>query len=162
MADIRVLVFDSGTFNRAELSKMTEQELWHLWEKDDDEAQVRMYSLDEFSCAFNDEEVNYQNWLYFVDYDNIKQSGATTEDEDDNTVAVVVLQFDDDDNFKKAQRIFDSEGESKYWAADWNENTRTIYFTDGGDLQSLSADLIKELDQYGIMGYTRIIRQPIA
>ena len=87
---------------------------------------------------------------------------ATTEDEDDNTVAVVVLQFDDDDNFKKAQRIFDSEGESKYWAADWDENTRTIYFTDGGDLQPLSADLIKELDQYGIMGYTRIIRQPIA
>lgn len=85
---------------------------------------------------------------------------AATESEDGNTVAVVVLQFDDDDNFKKAQRIFDSEGESKYWAADWNENTRTIYFTDGGDLQSLSVDLIKELDQYGIMGYTRIIRQP--
>ena len=88
--------------------------------------------------------------------------GATTEDEGDNTVAVVVLQFDDDDNFKKAQRIFDSEGESKYWAADWDENTRTIYFTNGGDLQALSADLIKELEHYGIMGYTRTIRQPIA
>ena len=72
--DIRVLVFNSGTFNRAELSKMSEQELWQLWEKDDDQAQVQMYYLDEFSCAFNDEEVSYQDWLYFVDYDNIKQS----------------------------------------------------------------------------------------
>ena len=72
--DIRVLVFNSGTFNRAELSKMSEQELWQLWEKDDDQAQVQMYYLDEFSCAFNDEEVSDQDWLYFVDYDNIKQS----------------------------------------------------------------------------------------
>ena len=71
--DIRVLVFNSGTFNRAELSKMSEQELWQLWEKDDDQAQVQMYYLDEFSCAFNDEEVSDQDWLYFVDYDNIKQ-----------------------------------------------------------------------------------------
>lgn len=72
--DIRVLVFNSGTFNRAELSKMSEQELWQLWEKDEDQAQVQMYYLDEFSCAFNDEEVSDQDWLYFVDYDNIKQS----------------------------------------------------------------------------------------
>ena len=71
--DIRVLVFNSGTFNRAELSKMSEQELWQLWEKDDDQAQVQMFYLDEFSCAFNDEEVSDQDWLYFVDYDNIKQ-----------------------------------------------------------------------------------------
>ena len=74
--DIRVLVFNSGTFNRAELSKMSEQELWQLWEKDDDQAQVQMYYLDEFSCAFNDEEVSDQDWLYFVDYDNIKQDAG--------------------------------------------------------------------------------------
>ena len=69
--DIRVLVFNSGTFNRAELSKMSEQELWQLWEKDEDQAQVQMYYLDEFSCAFNDEEVSDQDWLYFVDADNV-------------------------------------------------------------------------------------------
>ena len=74
--DIRVLVFNSGTFHRAELSKMSEQELWQLWEKDDDQAQVQMYYLDEFSCAFNDEEVSDQDWLYFVDYDNVKKEDA--------------------------------------------------------------------------------------
>ena len=74
--DIRVLVFNSGTFNRAELSKMSEQELWQLWEKDEDQAQVQMYYLDEFSCAFNDEEVSDQDWLYFVDADNVKEKPA--------------------------------------------------------------------------------------
>lgn len=79
--DIRVLVFNSGTFKRAELSKMSEQELWQLWEKDDDQAQVQMYYLDEFSCAFNDEEVSDQDWLYFVDYDNVKKEDAEPKNE---------------------------------------------------------------------------------
>lgn len=77
--DIRVLVFNSGTFKRKELSKMSEQELWQLWEKDDDQAQVQMYFLDEFSCAFNDEEVSCQDWLYFVDYDNVKKEDAEND-----------------------------------------------------------------------------------
>jgi len=74
MADIRALVFNSGTFDsRADLGKMSEKELWQLWEKDEDQVQVQMYYLDEFSCAFNDGEISNQDWLYFVDYDNIKQ-----------------------------------------------------------------------------------------
>ncbi len=72
MADIRVLVFNSGTFSRKELSKKSQAELWQLWEADDDQAQVQMYYPDEFSCAFNDEEVSDQDWLYFVDLDEIK------------------------------------------------------------------------------------------
>lgn len=73
MADIRALVFNSGTFRREELNKKSERELWQLWEADDDQAQVQMFYLDEFSCAFNDEEVSDQDWLYFVDLDNIKE-----------------------------------------------------------------------------------------
>lgn len=72
MADIRVLLFNSGTFRREELSKKSERELWQLWKADNDQAQVQMFYLDEFSCAFNDEEVSDQDWLYFVDLDNIK------------------------------------------------------------------------------------------
>jgi len=79
MADIRALVFNSGTFRREELNKKSERELWQLWEADDDQAQVQMFYLDEFSCAFNDEEVSDQDWLYFVDLDNIKQDDPLTE-----------------------------------------------------------------------------------
>jgi len=92
--DIRVLVFNSGTFNRAELSKMSEQELWQLWEKDDDQAQVQMYYLDEFSCAFNDEEVSDQDWLYFVDYDNIKQDA-----EPQKVWVVSIVEYKADENY---------------------------------------------------------------
>jgi len=71
--DIRVLVFNSGTYHRADLSRKSEDELWNLYLADMNtrKEQVQMYYLDEFSCAFNDEEVSDQDWLYFVDYDNI-------------------------------------------------------------------------------------------
>jgi len=71
--NIRALVFNSGTYQRSALSKMSEQDLWNLYQKDEKDgmAQVQCYELDELSCAFNDEEVSDQDWLYFVDLDNI-------------------------------------------------------------------------------------------
>lgn len=71
--EIRALVFNSGTYERADLSKMTEKELYELYQQDEKSgmAQVQCYTLDEFSEAFNDEEVSDQDWLYFVDLDEI-------------------------------------------------------------------------------------------
>ena len=99
MADIRALVFNSGTFRREELSKVSERELWQLWEADGGQAQVQMFYLDEFSCAFNDEEVSDQDWLYFVDLDNIKQDDPLTEYSEDyrKGIAYVMEQLDEDD-----------------------------------------------------------------
>jgi hypothetical protein len=99
MADIRALVFNSGTFRREELSKKSERELWQLWEADGDQAQVQMFYLDEFSCAFNDEEVSDQDWLYFVDLDNIKQDDPLAEYSEDyrKGIAYVKEQLDEDD-----------------------------------------------------------------
>ena len=104
--DIRVLVFNSGTFNRAELSKMSEQELWQLWEKDDDQAQVQMYYLDEFSCAFNDEEVSGQDWLYFVDYDNVKKEDAEPKNELFVRLGIYINPTDEElDNLIKQKKL---------------------------------------------------------
>ena len=125
--DIRVLVFNSGTFNRAELSKMSEQELWQLWEKDEDQAQVQMYYLDEFSCAFNDEEVSDQDWLYFVDYDNIKQS-----DENHAKVWVMTQESCVDGEVHFNVVVCDSEETAKAQMQkeiDWLKN-ESIHFRD--------------------------------
>ena len=72
--DIRALLFNSGTFNRADLNKKSEQELYNLWNASADkgDAQVIMYYLDEFSCAYNDEDVSPQDWLYFIDFDEVE------------------------------------------------------------------------------------------
>ena len=76
------------------------------------------------------------------------------ESEDGETVAVVVLNFSDAENFKRAQRFFDSDGPSQFWAGDWDENARTIEFTEGNDPERLAAALIEEMEREGITGYT--------
>ena len=75
-------------------------------------------------------------------------------DEEGETVAVVVLTFIDADNFKKAQRFFDSDGPSQFWASDWDEQARTIEFVEGNDPDALGAALIEEMQAEGITGYT--------
>lgn len=137
--DIRVLVFNSGTFNRRDLSKMTEKELYDLWNADET-AQVQMYHLDEFSCAFNDEEVSSQDWLYFVDFDNVKEESEpekvwvlgehyTSDWSDDCDVILGAF-----DSLKKAEKAaddifdevmanhpeWDKEDDSKRYAVDPN------------------------------------------
>jgi len=76
------------------------------------------------------------------------------ESEDGETVAVVVLNFSDTENFKRAQRFFDSDGPSQFWAGDWDESARTIEFAEGNDPDRLAAALIEEMEREGITGYT--------
>ena len=80
------------------------------------------------------------------------------EDSDENdegdTIAIVRVTFSDAENFKRAQRFFDSDGPSRFWAGDWDENARTIEFAEGNDPERLAAALIEEMEHEGITGYT--------
>ena len=76
------------------------------------------------------------------------------ESEDGDTIAIVRVTFSDSDNFKRAQRFFDSDGPSQFWAGDWDENARTIEFCEGNDPERLAAALIEEMEREGITGYT--------
>ena len=76
------------------------------------------------------------------------------EDEDGDTIAIVRVTFSDTENFKRAQRFFDSDGPSQFWAGDWDENARTIEFAEGNDPERLAAALIEEMEREGITGYT--------
>ena len=82
-----------------------------------------------------------------------------TEDSDESesegdTIAIVRVTFSDAENFKRAQRFFDSDGPSQFWAGDWDENARTIEFAEGNDPERLAAALIEEMEREGITGYT--------
>lgn len=76
------------------------------------------------------------------------------ESEEGDTIAIVRVTFSDAENFKRAQRFFDSEGPSQFWAGDWDENARTIEFAEGNDPERLAAALIEEMEREGITGYT--------
>lgn len=86
--------------------------------------------------------------------DIFKEDSDENDEEDGDTVAVVVLNFGDAENFKRAQRFFDSDGPSQFWAGDWDENARTIEFVEGNDPEQLAAALIEEMEREGITGYT--------
>lgn len=76
------------------------------------------------------------------------------ENEEGDTIAIVRVTFSDAENFKRAQRFFDSDGPSQFWAGDWDENARTIEFVEGNDPDALGAALCQEMDAEGITGYT--------
>ena len=76
------------------------------------------------------------------------------ESEEGDTIAIVRVTFADAENFKRAQRFFDSDGPSQFWAGDWDENTRTIEFAEGNDPDKLASALIEEMEREGITGYT--------
>ena len=76
------------------------------------------------------------------------------ESEEGDTIAIVRVTFSDTENFKRAQRFFDSDGPSQFWAGDWDENALTIEFAEGNDPERLAAALIEEMEREGITGYT--------
>jgi len=76
------------------------------------------------------------------------------ESEEEDTIAIVRVTFSDAENFKRAQRFFDSDGPSQFWAGDWDENARTIEFAEGNGPERLAAALIEEMEREGITGYT--------
>ena len=77
-----------------------------------------------------------------------------SDESEEDTIAVVYVTFKDADNFKRAQRLFDSDGPSQFWAGDWDENALTIEFAEGNDPDALGAALCQEMDAEGITGYT--------
>ena len=67
--DIRGIFFDIDKFERDELSKMSEQGLYDTAIKND----CIIMTLDGISEAANDDSLpDYDNWLFFVDLNNIK------------------------------------------------------------------------------------------
>lgn len=92
--------------------------------------------------------------LNFLASDLLAAFKTEDSDEEGDTIAIVRVTFSDAENFKRAQRFFDSEGPSQFWAGDWDENARTIEFAEGNDPDKLAAALIEEMEREGITGYT--------
>jgi uncharacterized protein (DUF2235 family) len=70
--DIRAIVFNSQTYNRDELEKKNDQELFDLYMEsvEREDAQVQLYFLDEFSTAYNEGYVSDEDFLFFIDIDD--------------------------------------------------------------------------------------------
>lgn len=97
---------------------------------------------------------NDRHLLNFLASDLQEAFGETDEDDDTEDFGVMLVTFADAENYEHAKRIFDSTGESDFWAGDYDDQTRTVEFTESGDLDALETALSAEMTKYGISGYT--------
>ena len=64
---MKALLFDIYKYNRFELAKMSDSQLYELAYNGSFIEQAQMMSLDEFQEALNDEEVDVvNNWVFFI------------------------------------------------------------------------------------------------
>lgn len=66
MKATKALLFDIDKYNRSDLNKMNENELYGL-AMNGEVGETMVYYLDEFQEALNDDAVDVQNnWVYFI------------------------------------------------------------------------------------------------
>ena len=76
-------------------------------------------------------------------------------------VNILHVNFDSQDMYEKAKDIFDSDGESRYWAGDWMDDTMTIEFAETGDADTLKQALAADMENAGISGYHIDLRDTV-
>ena len=135
---IMAIRFDSYNYNRRQLSIMTDVEKYYLWRERDE---VNGCTLDEFSADFNDENIDTQSWLYFVDAKSCEK--ALNE----GTKVELYLVWADNDSYydepDDEPRIFKELEAAKNQASAWaheydSEHEQAIFHV--GDL--LSGEII--------------------
>lgn len=57
------------------------------------------------------------------------------------------------EDYERGKQLFDSEGESRLWAGDWDDKRQSIEFCDAMPLDDLERDVRSELDAQGFEDY---------
>lgn len=85
--------------------------------------------------------------------DEADGTNTDTEDEQPVKMAVVRVKFSDQEQFARACQLYDSEGESPFWAGDWDREQMWIEFADAGEVSDLEQAIRADLEHYGLTGY---------
>ena len=81
--------------------------------------------------------------------------GAREHDGKTLTASLTVV-FGNREDYERGKQLFDSEGESRLWAADWMDDRLAIVFDDAMPLDDLERDVREELDAQGFEGYATV------
>ena len=60
------------------------------------------------------------------------------------------------EDYERGKQLFDSEGESRLWAGDWDDKRQSIEFCDSMPLDDLERDVRSELDALGFENYATV------
>nr|MCR5578741.1 hypothetical protein [Prevotella sp.] len=78
------------------------------------------------------------------------------EHEGKTLTASLTVVFANSEDYERGKVLFDSEGESRLWAADWMDDRLAIVFDDAMALDDLERDVREELDAQGFEGYATV------
>ena len=104
--------------------------------------------------ALTVEESRLLGWFAGEMLDTFKEEPDSDDGDGLKENSVIVVSFSDSENFKKAQQLFDSEGPSRFWAADWDESARTIEFAECNSADILEQALRQEMTAANIEGFS--------
>lgn len=78
------------------------------------------------------------------------------EHEGETLTASLNVIFASREDYERGKLLFDSEGASRLWAADWADNRQSILFCDAMPLDDLERDVRSELDDQGFENYATV------
>ena len=117
----------------------------------------------EDGCTYEASSEAYEGYRVQVKMECREIDITTTDAEEDlpddckpeEPVKMGVLQvfFNDREQYERAKTIYDSEGESQFWAGDWNDEFRMIEFAEAGELDTLEKALTEDLEHFNLTGY---------
>ena len=70
--------------------------------------------------------------------------------------ANLTVVFGNREDYERGKQVFDSEGESRLWAGDWDDKRQLIEFCDSMPLDDLERDVRSELDAQGFENYATV------
>lgn len=78
------------------------------------------------------------------------------EHEGETLTASLNVIFDSREDYERGKQLFDSEGASRLWAADWADDRQSIQFCEAMPLDDLERDVRSELDAQGFENYATV------
>lgn len=88
--------------------------------------------------------------------DIFKEDSDESEHDGKTLTASLTVVFCNREDYKRGKQVFDSEGESRLWAADWDDKRGTIEFCESGTLEETEREVREELDRLGFENYATI------
>lgn len=74
-------------------------------------------------------------------------------DEQPVKMAIIRVRFSDQEQFARACQLYGSEGESIFWAGDWDREQMWIEFAEAGEVEDVEQTIRADLEHYGLTAY---------
>ena len=114
-------------------------------------------SMETLRVIFVDEENYITDDFKGVTAERVAEIIIGAREHDGKTLtASLTVVFGNREDYERGKQVFDSEGESRLWAGDWDDKRGAIEFCESGTLEETEREVREELDRLGFENYATI------